>query len=68
MRRDGALVRVRAPALRRSASALLAVATLVSGCSLQPLYRRPDAPVAPAQEPPVPAAGAPEPAGGAATT
>jgi multidrug efflux system outer membrane protein len=45
MRRDAALARASAPALRRGASALLALATLISGCSLQPLYRRPDAPV-----------------------
>ncbi|MDB5946359.1 MAG: oprM [Ramlibacter sp.] len=40
LRRSGGL-----PVLRRTVVALAAAATLVAGCSLQPLYQRPEAPV-----------------------
>jgi len=64
MKRDLALKRAGgAPAMRRGGSVLVAVATLLAGCSLQPVYRRPEAPVAAAY--PTGAAYAPAPAASA---
>jgi multidrug efflux system outer membrane protein len=54
-----------APSMRRAGIALVAAATLVAGCSLQPVYKRPEAPVSPAY--PVGAA-YPSPAQGSAGT
>lgn len=48
MKRDAQSKRGDALVARRGVAALVAVATLIAGCSLQPVYRRPLAPVAPA--------------------
>jgi outer membrane protein, multidrug efflux system len=48
MKRAAESKRGDALAARRGVAALVAVATLIAGCSLQPVYRRPQAPVAPA--------------------
>src|SRR3984893_10263397 len=47
MKRDTSVVRFGGDqAMRRSGVALVAVAALIAGCSLQPVYERPSAPVA----------------------
>src|ERR1700752_1969616 len=47
MKRNLPVIRVNGPkAMRSSGVALVAVAVLISGCSLQPVYERPGAPVA----------------------
>ena len=47
MKRDTSVIRFGCEqAMRRSGVALVAVAALIAGCSLQPVYERPSAPVA----------------------
>ena len=47
MKRDAWVIRFGGDqAMRRRSIALIAVGALIAGCSLQPVYRRPSAPIA----------------------